>query len=1677
MDITNALFLEMISGFEGSPIWLKTKDGWSPELYYDRVIGDFVRMKSAGKPRLIKFSEITEISFEQPEQAASEPVVLHEPLRTAAMITPPQPEHISVQEQIKRKIWLHSFAYEDRSTEIQKGVRNTPLEKEWTRMQNILADAKKNHVLREKADGIVNRLDEFSVPSIELCQMTGIAFAAAEDYGNASLQYEIAGDYQNAAYYAAKCGKNSKEYLIEVFRKWLLTGKEINKDVLASFFWLTRDLHRGRYCAETIRQLHFTNQSDEVKSILYYGLLSQLSDYLPDRDMPEESVITDDRIRDLLARLQNETVSEDYSPNRIEKQLHANELFDGRNSPPAGWQDDVCTGYIVSSPGYGYGFINENPSSMAGIYFNISNCSGQLAEFYPKHFRSLRGLKVVYKTAIGTNQGKKQTIAVNVEAAEDIKAFLQNVLPQMPQMPQTLPHAEQDSTPAEEKLEPLPEKNRYSGYIIFFNGSYGFLHKEQHTTKRGVYFYGRELDEKLKPFSTLGPKLSGLKVTCSLADSFKAGANKAAVQISAAEDIENFIQSRGLQAPEVKHEEPEIVDDDTITRALRTKSAPAVVQEFATTNKPLHALAALERAKDSFSYDKYVKHKIQLLQRTKSSDNELIQLLNYTITTSHDGAYIAHNLFFLGQVQFRCKQYSDVVGTMKQLSQYRSYMKTPSQYPDSLYLMAVSYYMLQDYTNSDQYAKELQKLGVHSEEVSRLLDRTFASEVSDSGQIREINTESPLMFDAEVTITPFAEKLIERFSFGSISLKGIPTNFDPWSSDCTIQLANEYIRYLIRYDKEYEQKNNPNAYIAMAKIQKWLVEQSSDTEKENAESYLRNNLSHALQTIARNAMSKSGLDIRVYLFYRIQQYKMSIRQQKEGLFNAYINAHYSLNDMRFLRISSNLRDRNYRLMMSDLLLFVSSLDIAETDEEKKRIQNLCRVLSSRDDAAQYRSALCEILDDLRSTFSEDADLFTLTELGSEAMGICLNNTRKAIRSKAESRQWDALDETLRTLLGHDFITAHEQSFIERVLEVIGYIDSVERNTQNAMKQNLLNQSRNQLDELSDDLEDTPTYILYSIFGDVLGILKSETLTMLAEVMSHAPNIEPVGSFQINVGLTDSGEFLLPIEFQNAAPAVQAKNLTILAESMTPGVTLQSQLPIGQNVDEGEKYSQSLAFRLDSPETQQVEISVRLEYSYDAFDNLKQANERRNSEKAVTYTVSFQDVPKLANRYREYAKQQTVKDKSMFFGREQVIAKLFEAVSVLNTDGSYKLRGGNGIVLYGQRRSGKTSLLYHLKEKICRDMDHTVVVDLGSSGKAISNTGNQQLSEDALQERNRNMTMETLYHLIISGIQSYIEDNRYDVPALAELYQRIQSYEQGTGKTVFPDAEAFMTGMNSQLLFNDFIKKFTLIAKPEDPEYGFRIVILIDEFTYFNTAIQQGRLPRNFMEIWKGIVSDSFITLIVAGQDNMVEFIEGYVNEFSSFHREWVTFLSKDASYKMVTEPIGTDRIDPDAADKLYRITAGSPFLLMDVCAELVDWMNDNKILKLSGSQPDDFLVGKYMKEYGFKQDLFEPQYMDAGRLEWTDSIKKALGLIARSTSKKVSSSQIPWNEFDQYALIKDEALEDRGIDASMMHEILERLVKRQVIEAQEGYQNRYRIKIPLCREWILRRGGAEYGNE
>lgn len=1668
--MTREEFLEIIDGFENFPFKITINGNISSPLKFSKCLSDSVMVLSNGKPAVYKYASIESLTFDVESDVPQENAGHFLNVKSAE--TAPDDTLTNDIDHAKRTIWVREFSLIDHTSELKEAIHDTPLEKEWTRTQNMIKDAQKNHVLPEKIKGVISQLERLpkGLECVEFFIMYGEAFALDNDYANASLQFERAGDYQSAAYYASRCGSDSDEYLLEIFRKWILSGENCGKDVFASFMSLCHSMHYGRICAETIKQVNCEEVSEDVREIIHCGLVLVLSNYiLSEKEWVylKENGFT---IQNMIVKLLEESASEQYAPDKIITLRHANEIELDKKVKSSEWEENLEVGYIIKAwPTYGY--IGKERSDNIGVKFNLGNiANNDLSDLMSTSPQDVRELKVAYNLRSGPES--HNALATDIEPAEDLEKFKQykgiNIA------------IKTHVKTAEEKLIPNHDGKTYSGYIIRIieKAGYGFIYKENDTNQNGVYFHVSELEERIRPYTD---RILGLKVKCQLADSTSKNNEKVAIKIQAAEDIETFLTNH-TRASDLNKEGEEIVNDNEVTNMLKRKTPSAALQEFATTNRPLHALEVLERSRDSFSYDKYVKHKIQLLQRTRSSDNELISLLNYAISTSYDNAYKAHNLYFLGQVQYRCKQYADVVVTMNRLSKYIKFMKSPTMNTDSIFLLSSAYYMQRDYANADENARKLLDSGAHIEEANKILNRTFATEENIQDHIDDNDVDLSLQFDSDVAITPYIENLINSFSFGSISVRDVPSDFDPSSSECSVDEANDYILRLIKYDKKSEQKNNPNPAIAIAKIQKWLIQQISDEKaKEDAEEKLRYNVSRALQIMSRNTMQQSGVDIRVNLFYRMQQYKMSVQKQKSDLFNAYINAHYAFTSESIFNglkpaSDSEPKGTDPLLIISDILFMLSYMGINEFDDENRQVKKLCEILASRKDSDEYVTALQEIFKVLNVPYDNSKEIYPQIFSGSEAFQSWFNNKKKDIRDKAEARLWNELCDALENF-DRIILSENECAYFEKVQEIVRYLIDIDNNTQTAMKQNVLNQSKNQLNELEEKLQKEPTYILYSIFADVLSIMDSSVLFMLKEVMSHEPDIESSSSLQLNLGLTDRKEFILPLEFINHAPSIQARNLTLFIENMTNGVSLNSPLPMGQSVDEGEKYSQSLTFRLDQPNISQVDICIKVVYNYDVFTNYK--NESSSQERSFNYTITFCEVEPIRNRYRQYAQKQTVRDKSMFFGRDILIQKLYDAISIKNEEYNDVLNGGNGVVLYGQRRSGKTSILFHLKRKIVETMKNTIVVDLGSSARIMQNADtNDEQDEKQMQRSNSNMTLQNLYYKIISGIRDFIEEQTSLCCKLyVELSNDIEAYEAKNHEDFFPKLTAISDSQNPQLIFNAFLDRFKKVARVDDLVYGFRVVVIIDEFTYFNAAIENKKLPGNFMEILKGLVSDSFITMVVAGQDNMVEFMEKYVNEFSSFQREWVTFLEKDASYKMVTEPIGEERIDAGAVEKLYRFTAGSPYLLMDICCVLVDWMNENKIFKLASSLLDDFLLKKYMKDYEFKEDLLEPQYKDAGKLEWTEKIKLVLGLIARQNSKKVTSNVIPWNEFNEFVSIKDDMLKDRGITSDEMNEILERLVKRQVIEMQEGNVNRFRIKIPLCREWILRRGGSEYGNE
>ena len=62
--------------------------------------------------------------------------------------------------------------------------------------------------------------------------------------------------------------------------------------------------------------------------------------------------------------------------------------------------------------------------------------------------------------------------------------------------------------------------------------------------------------------------------------------------------------------------------------------------------------------------------------------------------------------------------------------------------------------------------------------------------------------------------------------------------------------------------------------------------------------------------------------------------------------------------------------------------------------------------------------------------------------------------------------------------------------------------------------------------------------------------------------------------------------------------------------------------------------------------------------------------------------------------------------------------------------------------------------------------------------------------------------------------------------------------------------------------------------------------------------------------------------------------------------------------ELITEPMcdnGKSRFEPDAVDLIYRLTAGSAYLIMIFCSALVDYMNERGTARVTRITVDTFL--------------------------------------------------------------------------------------------------------------------------
>jgi tetratricopeptide (TPR) repeat protein len=394
---------------------------------------------------------------------------------------------------------------------------------------------------------------------------------------------------------------------------------------------------------------------------------------------------------------------------------------------------------------------------------------------------------------------------------------------------------------------------------------------------------------------------------------------------------------------------------------------------------------------------------------------------------------------------------------------------------------------------------------------------------------------------------------------------------------------------------------------------------------------------------------------------------------------------------------------------------------------------------------------------------------------------------------------------------------------------------------------------------------------------------------------------------------------------------------------------------------------------------------------------------------------------IENPYAPIADGGPVTDKRMFYGRDEFINNRITAI--LNADSKQ-------IIIYGQKRSGKSSVLHHLKQGL-EATNKTFCVSF-SLGEII-----------------RDLNEYTFYHKIIYGISRALRLRKIN----GEIVPEFICPTEAEFKAKHPS--------NPANGFIDLIEDFKMACSGIKEWENKKLVIMIDEFTYLYTAIRSGSTSDTIMKQWKAITQNenSKFSVVLVGQDVVPSFKkEDYAkNAFGVIEDIRLTYLDLEDAKKLIEEPIwnkNESRFIGRAVDTIIDYTSRNPYYIQIFCARLVDYMNAKKLIRVTEADIKEVAETFIEGSQALAPEKFD-NLIRAGEehdfIEFDDEpIIKILRQIA------IGSKNIGICSRDNISL-KNKNLEDK---------IISHLVDREVLEHKQG--DNYKIQVKLFQEWLLR---------
>ncbi|MEM2130708.1 MAG: ATP-binding protein, partial [Candidatus Bathyarchaeia archaeon] len=402
--------------------------------------------------------------------------------------------------------------------------------------------------------------------------------------------------------------------------------------------------------------------------------------------------------------------------------------------------------------------------------------------------------------------------------------------------------------------------------------------------------------------------------------------------------------------------------------------------------------------------------------------------------------------------------------------------------------------------------------------------------------------------------------------------------------------------------------------------------------------------------------------------------------------------------------------------------------------------------------------------------------------------------------------------------------------------------------------------------------------------------------------------------------------------------------------------------------------------------------------------------------------SEQEFEEIENPYAPYAEGGIVGEPTMFYGRDELIANVAKVLKTSRTQSKC-------VVIYGQKRAGKSSILYHLKRRLKAE-DDLLVLDIGNIG-AI------------LDEHSRISFLYQILWAILKELRDAIEEKVMEGRNPLDIS--------------FPTDIEFYQHPSPLVFFRDIFERFRRATTRIAGWQGMRVILLVDEFSYIYGYIMKGLIPETFMKNWKALLQDNFFNAVLVGQDVMPKFKQRFPNEFGTTQDERVTYLRREDAIQLIDEPIriggrqGESRYRERAIERILELTAGSPFYIQILCNRLVEYMNRKKASLITEADveqvKDELIRGVNALGKDKFDNLINSGDTSPDAINDEDVLKVLVSIAENSRTGPCSRSNIACETL------------------TPVDEILEDLVRRDVLERERGQY--YSVRVGLFREWLL----------